>query len=72
MKCVSCGSQNIEKFQTETAIHLHSHDMKAPLVLVFPSVLVCMNCGKLDVAEEFVVPDDELRQLLKRAAACGA
>lgn len=69
MTCASCGSQSIDKFQTEIAIHLHSQDRKAPLVFAFPKVLVCLNCGKLEVAGEFAVPEDELRKLLKPAAA---
>ena len=69
MVCVSCGSQNLDKFQTEVGIHLHPHDRKAPLVFVFPRILVCMSCGKLDVADEFSVSQDELRKLSKTAAA---
>ena len=67
MACKSCGLQNQEKFQTEIAIH--SRDLEAPLVLVFPSILVCMNCGKPEFVEEFVIPGNELRLLSKRVAA---
>jgi hypothetical protein len=65
--CASCGFQNPEKFRVEIAIH--SHDSHDPLVFVFPSILVCMNCGKPEFAEEFVIPDDQLRLLSKRDAA---
>lgn len=70
MRCVSCGSQSLDNFQTEVAIH--AHDRKAPLAFVFPRILVCLNCGRPEFDEEFVVPDDELRQLLKRAVARGS
>jgi len=30
-----------------------------------------MNCGKLELAEEFAVPDHELRLLSKHAASSG-
>ena len=67
MACVSCGFEKHETFLAEIAIHSRgSHD---PLVLVFPSILVCMNCGKPEFAEEFVIPDNELRQLSKRGTA---
>jgi hypothetical protein len=66
VECESCGSQNLEKFIAEIAIH--SHDIRTPLVFVFPKILVCMNCGRLEPAEEFVVPKGEL-QLLSQGDA---
>lgn len=68
MTCVSCGSQSIDKFLTEIAIHVHSDDRRVPLVFVFPRILVCMDCGKLEIADEFAIPGDELRKLSRRAA----
>jgi hypothetical protein len=65
--CAFCGFQNQEKFWTEIAIH--SCDLHGPLVVVFPKILVCMNCGKPEFAEEFVIPDKELRLLSKRGHA---
>ena len=70
MACGSCGFQNQEKFQTEIAIH--PRDLQSPLVLVFPRILVCMNCGKPEFAEEFVIPGDELRLLSGRRVAASA
>ena len=61
MRCVSCSSQCVEKLHTELAIH--SQDATMPLVFVFPDVLVCMHCGKLEIAGAFVVPREELRRL---------
>lgn len=63
MACGSCGFQYQEKLQAEIAIH--SRDLSSPLVFIFPSILVCMNCGKPEIVEEFVIPDNELRLLSK-------
>jgi len=40
-----------------------------PLVFVFPEIFVCLNCGKSEFAEEFSVPENELRLLTNRDAA---
>ena len=69
MVCKSCGSANPQQFRTEIAIH--PHDLNQPPVFVFPKILVCMNCGKLELAEEFVVPKGELQLLAQRDAAHG-
>lgn len=69
MVCRFCGSRNKEQFQTEIAIH--SHDNKAPLTFLFPRISVCLTCGKLEIAEEFAVPDHELQLLSKQAATSG-
>jgi hypothetical protein len=64
---VSCGFQYQEKLRAEIAIHSRgSHD---PLVIVFPSISVCMNCGKLEIVKEFLIPENELRLLSKRETA---
>ena len=63
MTCRSCGSENQEQFSTEIAIHLP--DRNKPLVLIFPKLLVCVNCGKPAVAEEFTIPAEELRLLAR-------
>jgi len=60
MACNSCGATNQEKFSSE--IHVHFPGLtnvdKIP-VLIFPELLVCLNCGKT----EFTVTKDELGQL---------
>ena len=68
MACNSCGSVNQEQFTSEIDIHFPglSNARKSP-VLVFPEILVCLNCGKA----EFVVPKDELALLAKSAATGG-
>ena len=68
MTCKSCGSEKQDKFGAEVAIHL---SINKPLVFIFPELLVCLYCGKAELAEGFVVPQDELRLLAKRDAASG-
>jgi hypothetical protein len=59
----------LDKFITEIAIH--PRDIRAPLVFVFPKILVCMNRGRLEPAEGMVVPKAELQLLSQRDAAHG-
>ena len=62
IKCRSCGSDKLNKFRAEIAIHFHGlSDLRKPIVWIFPELLVCLNCG----SAEFVVPDEELRVLAK-------
>lgn len=67
MACKSCGAEVQSQFRSEIAIH--SRDKDNTLVFVFPDIFVCLNCGKLEFAGEFTVPEDELRLLTKRDAA---
>lgn len=67
--CKSCGSKNQEEVRTETAIHLP--DLNKPLVFIFPTLLICLNCGKPEIAAEFTVPRDELLLLARRTFAKG-
>jgi hypothetical protein len=58
MSCKSCGSE----------INIHFPGLKGvdqPAMLVFPQVVVCLNCG----FAEFTVSETELRPLANRAAA---
>jgi len=47
MPCNSCGSINQEKYLAEVNIHFPGlrNAGKCP-VLVFPELLVCLDCGK--------------------------
>jgi len=65
--CKSCGAAAQAIFSTEIAIHVRNVDN--PLVFIFPNILVCLNCGMPEFAEEFTIPESELRLLLKRNAA---
>jgi hypothetical protein len=61
MACKSCGSGNQGKFLSEVDSHFpRSRDVKRSPVLVYPELLVCLNCGK----SEFTVPKDELNYSL--------
>ena len=66
MPCNSCGSINQGKCQAEVDIHLPGlrNAGKSP-VLVFPELLVCLDCGKT----EFMVPKAELDILTDRETA---
>jgi len=62
--CPSCGSANLEKFESEVTIHsprIKNID-KRP-VLVFGELSVCLSCGKA----ELVVPQPQLAHLSTRS-----
>lgn len=62
MRCSSCGSEKLGQYTGEIAIHFPGRDgLDKPLILIFPRVLVCLDCG----IGEFAVPDAELRQLVE-------
>jgi hypothetical protein len=57
MPCNACGSVNQTEFPAEVDIHFpRLIDVKNGPVLVYPKLLVCLNCGKT----EFTVPKAEL------------
>jgi hypothetical protein len=58
MSCRSCSSSNQQQVASEISIHLPG-DLKTPAVLVFPNLLVCLDCG----FTEFTNPEGELRLL---------
>jgi ribosomal protein L40E len=54
MACRSCGSRNPTGFAAEMSVHvLGLENVDKSTVLVFPRILVCMNCGftELTMAE---------------------
>jgi hypothetical protein len=60
MKCKSCGSQNLNKFPAEVALHLPGlNDLQKPVVWTHPEVWVCLDCGQ----GEFSVGENDLREL---------
>jgi hypothetical protein len=66
MPCKSCGSANQKKFSAEMAIHfLGLENTDNPTVRVFPELVVCLDCAPT----KFTVPEAELRELAKDAAA---
>ena len=65
MPCKSCGSVNQSKFTGEMGLHFPGlKNIDRPVVLVFPEIVVCLNCG----TAEFSVPETQLRLLAKDAA----
>ena len=59
--CRSCQSSNQAEFPSEINIHLLGiANLDKPGVLVFPSILVCLNCG----FSEFVIGESELRRMV--------
>jgi hypothetical protein len=68
MLCKSCGSDNRKQFNGEIAIHFPGlENLDRPLVWVFPTLLICMNCG----TAEFALPEADLC-LLATGKAAGA
>ena len=46
MFCRSCGAENQTKLSAEIMIHLPKPtNREKPAVLVFPKLLVCLDCG---------------------------
>ena len=60
MTCKSCSSKNREAFSAEINVHCGGWEgLKKPGVLVFPKLLICLDCG----FAEFAVPETELARL---------
>jgi hypothetical protein len=46
MACKSCGSENQTEFASEISVHISGlKNVDKPTVMVFPRLLVCMDCG---------------------------
>jgi hypothetical protein len=60
MACKSCGSENLDKFGGEVALHFRGlENLGKPIIWAFPLVSVCLNCGHA----EFAVPENQLSRL---------
>jgi hypothetical protein len=60
MACRLCQSENQGSFGSEMNIHFPRREgIYMPTVMVFPKVVVCLECG----FTEFVVEKEELRRL---------
>jgi hypothetical protein len=69
VSCARCSSPNEAEFPTEMMIHFSgSNHRDNPGVMVFPVVLVCLDCG----ASRFKMPTKELRPLREGEARSGA
>ena len=65
MTCKSCTSENQRTFASEIAVHFPGlKDLDKPHVFIFPTLLVCMDCG----FTEFAIPETELLLLLGKNA----
>jgi hypothetical protein len=57
---ISCGSERPVGFDAEITIHAPGlHSIDAPAVLVFPKLVICLECG----LAKFTVPEEELATL---------
>jgi hypothetical protein len=66
MCCAQCSSLNVAEYTAEIMIHFSGpKHLDNPGVLMFPVVLVCLDCG----ASRFNMPTAELRSLLLEGAA---
>jgi hypothetical protein len=62
MFCRSCSSERVAEFGTEMLIHLSgTENLGMPGVLIFPKVLVCLDCG----FSEFTIPESDLASLAR-------
>jgi hypothetical protein len=62
MACRSCGSKVPTEFAAEMSVHvLGLENVDKSTVLIFPRLLVCMNCG----FTELTMAENELRLLGK-------
>lgn len=66
MACLLCTSDNEAEFASEINIHFRGlANIDNPGVMVFPKVLICLDCG----GSRFSTPQAELSQLARGAAA---
>lgn len=60
MPCIDCASDNEVEFSAEIMIHFSGlRNIDRPGVLVYPTVLVCLDCG----STRFNIPENELPHL---------
>lgn len=60
MKCIACGSEKVDQFEGEIAIHFPGRrNIDKPAIFVSPTVFICIECG----LAQFAIPEAELRLL---------
>jgi hypothetical protein len=65
MSCAVCASSNQTELSAEVNLHLLGlKNLDKPSVLLFPKLLVCLDCG----FAQFALPVTELRRLREPAA----
>lgn len=66
MPCKKCGSGQQREYTSEMGVHVEEHgDLDRQAVLLFPRLLVCLECG----FTEFTLSESELPLLARRAEA---
>jgi hypothetical protein len=65
MSCRKCQSEYQREYASEINVHLRQSDHAEEAVLVFPKLLVCLNCG----FAEFTLSESELPLLTRSAKA---
>jgi len=61
MRCPSCASDRQAEFTAEVNIHTRGlQNLDKPGVLVFPEVVVCLDCG----FSRFTTPETELARVV--------
>jgi hypothetical protein len=66
MACLLCASDNDAEFASEINLHFRGlANIDNPGVMVFPKVLICLDCG----GSRFSTPPAELSHLARGAAA---
>jgi hypothetical protein len=64
MSCLLCGSGNVSEFSAEINLRFSGlENLDKPSVLVFPQVLVCLDCS----FSRFTTPETELGLLRTQA-----
>jgi hypothetical protein len=60
VQCRACGSDKQAELTAEIALHFPGPvNLDKPHILVFPQILVCLNCGSAG----FTVPESQLQIL---------
>ena len=60
MSCKSCQSEHQSNLNGEIGVHFPGlQGLDKPIVLVYPKLVVCLDCG----FTEFAIPEIELRRL---------
>jgi hypothetical protein len=66
MSCTACTSERQAEFGAEINIHFSGLEgLDKPAVLIFPKLLVCLDCG----TTEFAIPETELAVLVSGTVA---
>ena len=60
MSCSTCHSRNLREFESEITIHIEEgiDDLSKLNVLVFPKIMICMDCGFMQgqIKEDDFIP----------------